>query len=93
MHILANPGGLRYKVGVCSCSLTGIAGSNPTGSMDICALNIVCCVCRASVIRQSLVRVSLCGVKCEDNYLIPSLNEAKLLSFVDLPQALLFYNN
>jgi hypothetical protein len=33
----------RSKVWVCGRSLTGIAGSNPAGGMDVYLVSVVCC--------------------------------------------------
>jgi hypothetical protein len=30
------------KAWVCTCSLAGVAGSIPTGGMDVCPLSVLC---------------------------------------------------
>jgi hypothetical protein len=55
----AVPVAARAKAWVCSCSLAGIAGSNPTGGMDICHLWMLCVVqLEVSAIGRSLVQGS-----------------------------------
>ena len=39
----------RSKVLVCSCSLAGIVGSNPTGGMDVLSVVSVVCCCQVEV--------------------------------------------
>jgi hypothetical protein len=34
---------VRSKAWVCGRLLPGIAGSNPTGDMDVCLVSVVCC--------------------------------------------------
>jgi hypothetical protein len=34
----------RSKEWVCGCVLTGIAGSNPAGGMEVCVLSMLCVV-------------------------------------------------
>jgi hypothetical protein len=44
------PVAARSKAWVCSRSLTGIAGSNPTGGMDVLSdVSVVCCQVEVSV--------------------------------------------
>jgi len=38
------PVSARSKASVCGHSLAGIAGSNPTGGMDVCLLWVLCVV-------------------------------------------------
>jgi hypothetical protein len=48
----------RSKAWVCGCLLAGIAGSNPTGGMDICLVQCLCCQVEVSVTGRSLVQGS-----------------------------------
>jgi hypothetical protein len=62
---LANPSGARSKACVCCRSLTGIAGSNPAGGMDVLSLvSVVGCLVEVSATGRSLVQRSPteCGV-------------------------------
>ena len=38
IYLMPIPVAVRSKAGVCGLSLTGIAGSNPAGGMDVCLL-------------------------------------------------------
>jgi hypothetical protein len=38
------PVAARIKAWLCGHSLTGIAGSNPTGGMDVCLLCVLCVI-------------------------------------------------
>jgi hypothetical protein len=44
VDILPIPVAARSKAWVCFRSLAGIAGSNPTGGMDVCLLWVLCVV-------------------------------------------------
>ena len=67
-NVQAYPSGRAVQVRVWSLSLTGIWGSNPAGSMDVC-LNVVCCQVEVSATSRALVRsptecsVSECGLE------------------------------
>jgi hypothetical protein len=54
----------RSKVSVGGSSLAGIAGSNPTGGMDVCLLlSVVCCQVEVSATGCSRVHsLAECGV-------------------------------
>jgi len=44
----------RSKTVVCGRSLAGIAGSNPSGGMDVCLLRVLCVVTQRSLRRADL---------------------------------------
>jgi hypothetical protein len=54
----------RLKAWVYGRSLSGIAGSNSTGDMDVCLVNVMCCQVEVSAPGWSLVQRSPtdCGV-------------------------------
>ena len=41
---LSFPVAARSKAWVCGCSLAGIAGSNPAGTVHVCLLQVLCFV-------------------------------------------------
>jgi hypothetical protein len=50
------PVALRSRA--CGRALPGIVGSNPTGSMDVCLVQCLCCQVEVSATGRSLVRRS-----------------------------------
>jgi hypothetical protein len=54
----------RSKACVCGRSLTGAAGSDPTGRMDV---SCKCCVLYRSPTKCACVRVSLRVIMCNNN--------------------------
>ena len=65
----AGPAAVRSKPWVCSRSLAGNAGSNPTGGMDVCLLlSVVCCQVEISATGRSPVQrsPSECGATESD---------------------------
>ena len=59
----------RSKAGVCGRSLAGIAGSNPTGGMDVLSVvRFVCCEVLVSTTGRSLVQRSVPSI-----YVSPSV--------------------
>ena len=64
----------RFKAWVCDPSLTGIAGSNPSGGIDVSHVSVVCCQVEVSATDRSIVQSSptdcVSGViRCNTNYI------------------------
>jgi len=49
------PVAVQSKAGVCVRSQTGIASSNPVGTMDVCLLGVLCVVKQRSLRRTDLL--------------------------------------
>jgi hypothetical protein len=58
------PVAARSKAKVCGQALAGIVGSSPTGGMDICLVQCLCCQVEVSATGRSLIQRSPteCGV-------------------------------
>jgi hypothetical protein len=64
----------RSKASVCGRSLSGIAGSNPSGDMDVCMslVIVVCCLVEISAKGGSLLQnsptdcVCVCDHRCKN---------------------------
>jgi hypothetical protein len=54
----------HFRASVCGRALAGIVGSNPTGSMDVCLVQCLCCQVEVPAAGRSLVQRSPsdCGV-------------------------------
>jgi hypothetical protein len=55
---------VRSQAWVCGRALAGIVGSNPTGGMDVCLVQCLCCQVEVPATGRSLVQRSPtdCGV-------------------------------
>ena len=66
---------MQSKARLCGCWLSGIAGSNPTGGVDVCLLWVLCCQVEVSASGWSLIQrtPTKCGVsECDCGALIMS---------------------
>ena len=70
------PVAMWSKVRVCSCSIAGIAASNPTEGMDVCFLYLLClCVCVCLIVcdletptmKQPVPKLGCCGTEENDH--------------------------
>jgi hypothetical protein len=61
---MPTPVAARSKAWVCGEALAGIVVSNPTGGMDVCLVQCLCCQVEVSATCRSLVQRSPtdCGV-------------------------------
>ena len=57
-QLIASKQCVRSKTWICGRSLAGIAGSNPSGCMDVCVVCVVCCQVEVSASGRSTVQRS-----------------------------------